>query len=358
MINTEWGDILNDIQVDGEDSKLVTSKRDISQYLNMELVEKNRFKPDMSLLTQYPCIEEFIIKNIQLNTQLKEELINTEKNKRDATELEDYRGFPRGFFQKLGVFYSSDISSIVVNFPYMRHTDLFQITNDSYTDRYMLPIDLPNGQVMTHMGYAVPQNGFVAEKKYMMANIDWIDQGNIIGNLGSFKRHPDTNIVYAAEGMMDAYRLEDVYETPAIALLGSSLTDNKKAILQMIKSEGYAIIYVPDMDDAGKNEWLLSSNLFDNIMRIPESSDFKDFDKMVLTYYIDYILANHNELNTDLEPEKIPVATIPHQKLKELNEEVKKLVKYDSPLSTITPTVKNDFHMKIRGFSINFNYDF
>lgn len=301
----------------------------IEDYIDMEVLDSLKFKVSEPFASNYQGLDDIVVRNIELNTTLKKELIETGENEETAWELEDYRMFPRNFLQRKGVFFCENIAWLTGRYSYMVQSDIFQITNGTYTGRYMLPICLPNGDVFTHMGYCPPTvDREIGERKYEMGSVEgWINQGNLVGNLESLSTYPDKKIIYIAEGMMDAYRLECVYESPALAILGSRLTPAKRAILQYLKDDGYTLIYIPDEDKSGLNNFLLKEPLIDNIYRIKIPSYLKgsvetckDFDILVKEIYIKYIQEHAAEISSDLEPDCIPVALLNEDCLQELNE--------------------------------------
>lgn len=322
---------------------------DVSDFIDKEALQRETFQVSLPFLEEYHGMETFIIKNIEINTIIRDDMVETGFNTQDAIELEDYRMFPRGFMQKHGVFYCSNLAEMIPHYELFKHTDIFQITNDTYEDRYMLPICLPNGHVFTHMGYCPPIVDSSAFK-YIMGNVPWIDQGNLIGHLESLKMYPDKKTIYVCEGMMDAYRLSDLFQAPSLAILGARLTMTKRAILSMLVEQGYILIYVPDMDSTGMNQRLISDKLFSNLIQIDKST--KDIDQMVKTRYIDYIKENYESLNTDIEVNKVPAALIPTEERLKIHEEIKSSLKYMYQGNLYPKSSATIFNQLMRGFSL------
>lgn len=144
---------------------------------------------------------------------------------------------------------------------------------------------------------------------------------------------------------MDAYRLESVFKAPSLAILGSSLTDTKLSLLYLLKQEGYTLIYVPDEDSSGLNDFLMHAKLIDNYMHIPRSEDdsYKDFDKYVAYVYVNYILENHKKMNLETKPEKTPVSVLSDEIIEMLNEKVRKSMIFEKSEKTILKRNLDDF---------------
>lgn len=321
---------------------------DVSDFIDKEALELETFKISEPFIKEYRGTEKFIIKNTEIFTIIRDQMVQTGFNTADAAELEDYRMFPRGFMQKRGVFYCPNVSDLIPHYEILKHSDIYQITNDTYEERYMLPICLPNGHVFTHMGYCPPvvdNNAF----KYILGNVEWIDQGNLLGHLESLRMYPGKTI-YVCEGMMDAYRLSDIFNAPAIALLGANLSKTKRALLSMLKADGYTLIYVPDEDQAGLNKKILEDPFFSNIIRIDKNT--KDFDILAKTRYIEYIQEHYEELKTDLPVEKVPAALIPLKARLEISNNIKNEVKYLRNQTLVPTPSANLFNAFMSGFSL------
>lgn len=321
---------------------------DVSEFIDQDALERETFKTSSAFVKEYHDIEPFIVKNIEINTIVKNDMISSGFNIGDSTELEDYRMFPRGFMQQRGVFYCPNIADLIPYYEILRYTDIYQITNDTYEERYMLPICLPNGHVFTHMGYCPPVVDASAFK-YIMGNVPWVDQGNLIGHLESLSLYPNSKVIYVCEGMMDAYRLSDLFQSPALAILGANLTATKRGILSMLVAQGYSLIYVPDMDGAGLNNHLINDPLFSNLIQIDK--DTKDIDLMVKTYYFKYIEEHYHELNTDIEMKKVPAALIPPTARMKIHEEIKSKIRYKHANNVYPKSSSCIFNQIMKGFS-------
>ena len=208
-------------------------------------------------------------KDIVLFSKLLEDLENDDTRINDCADLAKYRIFPKKFFVEKGIFYYENIS-IYKRFPYLQKSSIGQAFNYPFDERYLLPIRLPNGKVFTFMGYTHE----IDREKYTVAQLPWINQGNMIGNLESLKKYPNSRVVKVIEGMMDAYRVELMEGVPALALLGSVIKPQKRAILSYLKTHyNKQLNYIPDRGKTGTSSKLLNDPLWDVIETYDEGKD-------------------------------------------------------------------------------------
>lgn len=239
--------------------------------------------------------------NIVQFTRLKKEITSDDDYEAYNNYIEEIRLFPKNFLKKKGIFLSLTKQDTIDTFPYLRNSSLYQTTTDeAYGDRYMLPICLPNGDVIIHTGYR-PTTFNIPGPKYETSFYSWMSQGSVLGNMESLMEFPNSKRIYVVEGMFDAYRINQVLKEPSIALLGSLMTKEKMSILNILKSKGYELILVPDQDEAGLNTHLLNSNLFSCIVKYGDPEVDKDFDFFCGSEFIKELENKHNSLNNNLE---------------------------------------------------------
>lgn len=219
----------------------------------------------------------FLSKDKELFTQFKQEII-TDKLFLDSEKLASIRKFPKDAFYNRGIFYSPTAIDLLNSYPYLKDTSIPYCNNSLYMDRYIYPICNTKGEVLLHMGYnPTPLGEYM--NKYEISNSIGVNQRNVIANMESIGMY-DGNEIYVTEGYFDAVAVNLLWNKKAIALLGSyHMNIPKRTILSRLKKEGYKLILIPDLDEAGSN--LISSNLWDDIYLIPEK-DVKDFNE----YYI------------------------------------------------------------------------
>lgn len=223
-----------------------------------------------------------ILREININTKLRDYIKKTPKYEQDANELETFRVFRKGFLRNKGIFYCEGIQ-------FMNEFDLLQtgtfkyITNGAFNGRYCLPICLPNGYVFTWMTY--DPNGrykYMLPKALERPDINYFHQGQLLGNLESINEYPDSTRIYFCEGMFDAYRVNEQFNSPGIALLGSALGKEKLDMLRIIKKHTNKVfVYIPDIDTAGLKGSLIENDIWDEIMNFSKefNTDAKDLDQ-------------------------------------------------------------------------------
>lgn len=205
-------------------------------------------------------------------TEFKDYIIS--KNYFQASdELAEMRLLDKSILRKKGIFYSQSIIDICNRYPDLSKTSVPLTVGDLYTERYIYPICNTKGEVLLHMGYTPTPDAY--QQKYSLSNLSGGNQRNIIANFESFSEY-DGNLVFVCEGYFDALALESMYHKKSIALLGSYLSTPKKAILQRLKEDGYKLVYIPDLDEAGKS--IASNKLWDMVCYYPKLADGKDFN--------------------------------------------------------------------------------
>lgn len=208
-----------------------------------------------------------VVRDIEIYTNLSDQLINCKDAQQDGSELEFYRKLKPGTLTERGIFYSDGVET-VKRYNQLKYTSFVATINDAFVGRYLLPIKFPDGDVFSYIGYD-PNNEF---NKYNVPKIstdrrqNWVRQGNLLGNMDSLERYKGVKEVFIAEGLFDAYQLENAFHRPALALLGSKIYRNKQALLQYIKNK-YKVryIFVPDFDASGLDHWLINSKLWDGV---------------------------------------------------------------------------------------------
>lgn len=272
---------MNNIEKDIES---MINNQDVSDYFNLGWdTSSNVYQLDQQIKNKYQKYNypTGILTEIDINTRLKNEYILKDKKfDRDAEELEKYRVFRKGFLRNKGVFYCEGIN-FISEFELLGYSIFRNITNGAFNGRYCLPICLPNGDVFTWMTYDPS-----AEYKYMLPKaigrpeLNYFHQGNILGNLESL-RNKNTNKIYFSEGMFDAYRIEEQFNSSSVALLGSKLGTNKIKMLKLIKMyTRKELIYVPDIDSAGLSNQLIKNPIWDDVFNYSKEfgTKCKDID--------------------------------------------------------------------------------
>lgn len=272
-----------------------------------------------------------LLNNVIQFTRLKEEITGDPDYEEYNNYIEEIRLFPKNFLKDRGIFLSLDKQDTIDSYPYLRDSSLYQTTTDeAYRDRYMIPICLPDGKVVIHTGYR-PSSFNIEGPKYETSFYDWMSQGSVIGNMESLGIYKKSRELYVVEGMFDAYRINQVLESPSVAMLGSILTKEKLTILSLLKEEGYSLILVPDQDEAGMEDRLLNHRLFDNIMYYGNPDEDKDFDLFCGKRYLETLEDLFGELSRnkslfDLKEEEIKLS----------NENIKRELRYKIRPETIT----------------------
>ncbi len=283
---------MNNIEKDIEP---MINNQDVSDYFNLGWdTSSNVYQLDQQIKNKYQKYNypTDILTEIDINTRLKNEYILKDKKfDRDAEELEKYRVFRKGFLRNKGVFYCEGIN-FISEFELLGYSIFRNITNGAFNGRYCLPICLPNGDVFTWMTYDPS-----AEYKYMMPKaigrpeLNYFHQGNILGNLESL-RNKNTNKIYFSEGMFDAYRIEEQFNSSSVALLGSKLGTNKLKMLKLIKMyTRKELIYVPDIDSAGLSNQLIKNPIWDDVFNY--SKEFNTKCKDIDLYFREKIIKEH-----------------------------------------------------------------
>lgn len=220
-------------------------------------------------------------------TEFKEYVVS-KKDFQPSDDLAEIRNIDKSILRKKGIFYSQSIMDICNRYPDFTKTSIPLTVGDLYTDRYIYPICNTKGEVLLHMGYTPTPKTY--QQKYSLSNLSGGNQRNIIANFESFSEY-EGNLVFVCEGYFDALALESLYHKKSIALLGSSLSTPKKAILQRLKEDGYKLVYIPDLDEAGKS--LVNSKLWDIVCYYPKLDRAKDFND----YLSICIQSNTNPIN-------------------------------------------------------------
>ena len=259
-------------------------------------------KIDKEMYEKYPFINnKDILYDIQQYTKANKEVLESDLAKADAADLEWKRGFKAGTLQSRGVFYS-DGALALSYFPSLKGTS--SILNISFIERYQLPIKLPNGDVFTYMGYQPD----VVENKYAfprpVGDVDWARQSRVLGNLDSLGLY-DGNEIYVVEGMMDAYRINEVFKKKSVATLAYKGMSNKINMLMGLKKRGHRLIAVPDTDITGAKSWMAQNKggLFDKVYDINTEDPYYEDGKLKIFKDIDekykYIYSKQGDLNWD-----------------------------------------------------------
>ena len=280
---------MNNIEKDIES---MINNQDVSDYFNLGWdTSSNVYQLDNKIKNKYQKYNYpmDILTEIDINTRLKNEYILKDKKfDRDEKKKKKYRVFRKGFLRNKGVFYCEGIN-FISEFELLGYSIFRNITNGAFNGRYCLPICLPNGDVFTWMTYDPS-----AEYKYMMPKaigrpeLNYFHQGNILGNLESL-RNKNTNKIYFSEGMFDAYRIEEQFNSSSVALLGSKLGINKIKMLKLIKMyTRKELIYVPDIDSAGLSNQLIKNPIWDDVFNY--SKEFNTKCKDIDLYFREKII--------------------------------------------------------------------
>ena len=263
-----------------EDKQYVTS------VLNTDIIVFEDKTVEQSYKDKYPFIKnDTLLYDIQQYTKTVELAKTSEIAIKDTIELANYRVMDKDTLIGRGIFYSEG-PLVLQLFNTLKGTTILYHT--LATERYLLPIKLINGDVFQFIGYD-PEESF---GKYQFPEndwdtIDWFHSSTLVGNLDSINLYEGTDL-YVVEGMMDAYRVNEVFKAKSIALLGIKGKKTKARILNRLKDKGLRLIAVPDADEAGSKSWLNDINIFDKIYKINsedpvvihgEKFTFKDFDE-------------------------------------------------------------------------------
>lgn len=223
-----------------------------------------------------------ILEELEINTRLRDEyVLKNTKFKRDSDELEKFRRFKPGFLRNKGIFYCEGVN-FANEFKLLQYSTFVSITNGAFNGRYCLPLCLPNGDVFTWMTYD-PNSGnkYMIPKAIDRNDINYYHQGNILGNLESINEY-ESNRIFFCEGLFDAYRINEQFNEPAVAMLGSNLGSYKKKLLETIKRRTKKqLVYVPDFDKAGLANNLIEYSLWDSIFNYNKiyGTNAKDIDQ-------------------------------------------------------------------------------
>lgn len=232
-----------------------------------------------------------IVKDIEIYSEYVKFISTDEENKSDIRNLEKYRSFPNKSLIRRGVSYSEDIPYLYERFDRFKESSLLKITNTAFTQKYLLPIKLPNGNTYTFMGYN-PYPDYTGIK-YEMPNQKWVNQSNLIGNLNSIFEY-QSNFVYICEGYFDAITLNEYWNVPSFCIFGSKLTRTQLSVLNTIKTKYKKYyIYVPDSDTLNSN--IVKHKVWDFIWKLPNVKDKTPKD--VNDYVSFYIADDNKDLN-------------------------------------------------------------
>lgn len=326
---SQFGLTLDDVQLE---------EYDASQHINQQKLEELRNTLSDEVAIKYKDIENISMKNnLEQFSKLTKEIIEDGDYREYNRDLEKIRLFPKDFLANRGIFLSISKQDLIETYDYLYNSSLYQTnTDEAYTNRYMLPIRLPNGDTLTHTGYR-PKVFGIPGPKYETAFYDWMSQGSILGNMESLMLYPDVKIVYVVEGMMDAYRINQVLKSPSVALLGSILSKEKKVLITLLKQQGYTLIYVPDQDASGLTHNLLNNDLFDNIMMYGDKEKDKDFDAFCGQRFVEYI--NEKYADNEYMRKTATLFDLSNEEIFNIEEQIKKSLYYKKPLNIIIPKV-------------------
>lgn len=254
----------------------------LSEYLDLNKLETFNISEEFKYKYKNFNFPVEILVELEINTRLRDEyILKNPKFDRDSDELEKFRRFESGFLRKKGIFYCEGVN-FANEFKPLQYSTFVHITNGAFTGRYCLPLCLPNGDVFTWMTYD-PNSGnkYMIPKAIGRDDLNYYHQGNILGNLESIKEY-NSNRIFFCEGLFDAYRINEQFHEPAVAMLGSSLGSYKKKLLDTLKERTRKqFVYVPDFDEAGLVNELIEYKLWDDIFNYSKeyNTKAKDIDQ-------------------------------------------------------------------------------
>lgn len=256
----------------------------VNDILNIDEVASSQYKFQRNLPINID-IDTVIYNDMEIYNEVDKVIAEDELNTRAVNELAAFRVFKPDFLLKKHIV-CADGLGLLQRQKIFKYSSLAMTDNNFLTNKYLLPIRLPNGLVFTYMSY--DPNADI--NRYTMPSVknnlrySYAHQGSMLGNLESL--NIGGNEIYCAEGFFDAYRLEESMGVPGIALLGSNLTKTKYRILREIKKKtGKRLIYVPDIDanKAGTGNKLIGSDIWDNIfnfnLEFNTDKVYKDIDQ-------------------------------------------------------------------------------
>lgn len=273
------------------------TKEDILQYFTDEFNAKSdtiSYDVDEEVKTEFNKvinITDEVMQDITIFTRVLEEQKDNPTVIKNRQNLAKYRGFPENFFLDKGILYSPTAHGIIDLYPDLSKTSIYKTRSDLYHDRYLIPVTLSSGKVLTFMGYHVKNSSADLTPKYEIAKLPWTVQQYWIGNQQSITRHKDSpvKIIFITEGFMDAFRAEQIFMQPAFCIFGSQVSKQQRSILKMYKNQGYYLIHIRDNDTSGKKEALNKCSLWDSQLitpeTLPDGTYAVDFDRYCLLRY-------------------------------------------------------------------------
>lgn len=238
-----------------------------------------------------------------------------------VAELAKYRGYPVGSDQYNLLKELKICSCVVPNVEELgtMGKELGLVTSTGrflLDDRFIIPVHSISGEILSFIGY------FPDYKKYITVPSPFFSKDTLFFNIDHAYRlswEKYDGVVFLVEGIFDCLSLRAI-GLPAIATMGSTVTQTKKELLKLFKK----VIYIPDNDEVGRR----ALNRYDKVhgWRVPENAvgvrlkgvvDFnqegeefdaekvikiKDIDNLVTLFEPDSIREMLLEVTTSIEP--------------------------------------------------------
>ncbi|MDC4163646.1 DNA primase [Mycoplasma sp. T363T] len=292
---------------------------------SLEIKEQNPIKEEDQ---QFYELMEFLAWKAEINLKLefsKNDLLENFLTKRNLIDPDIVRNFRIGFHPKsytikklvedIKVFYNKKLNKDVdenIILSDLRYIKYISDKNYLYfTDRVMFPIKNSINKVVGFSGRTILADN---PTKYLNTpETDYFIKGDILYNYNSLEFNKENSTLYICEGYMDVISLHRIGIKNAVAIMGTSMTDNQINLIKSKLNKINEIVLCLDNDEAGRKATetcikLLASRRIHNVYKIDYSQIIqKDLDEIYHSENGEVLLKEliNKKLSTKKEQENV-----------------------------------------------------